>query len=112
WDEISFLGSAPVRDKRSESTAVIEGSIQRTGRKIESHRRAELLRSRAAGSAKSLLNDGRSLGVIAPKNTKFFWKKKSNIELDGEREIYRDAARQLGIFDAKLPPLEPTPYTF
>ena len=55
---------------------------------------------------------GRSLALIRPRNTRFYYKPKKPDELEQERRIYADAARQDSFFDERLKALEPSPYDF
>lgn len=63
-------------------------------------------------SAKHLAAEGRSLGIIRPENTRFYWRQKSKVEIEGERQSYIHAARQVSMFDEKLDTIEPSTYHF
>lgn len=56
--------------------------------------------------------NGHSLALIRPKNPRFRWKRKSQAQLELERESFRRAARQLQMFDKQLANIEPSPYEF
>ncbi|WP_232844893.1 hypothetical protein [Paracoccus onubensis] len=112
WDEVEFSYGRPRSDIRSESCHVAEETIKKTGRQLKKREREGVLNPLVASSALHLANQGKSLGIIRPQNTKFYWKKKSSTEIEGEREAYIKAARQISMFDEALDALEPTPYHF
>lgn len=65
------------------------------------------------GSAKAAAQQGHSLALIRPRNTRFSWKEKTREEISEEREVFRLAARQPDMLDdEELAELEPTPYEF
>lgn len=111
WDWVDFSYGKSVRDIRAESCHVHEESIKITGKLPESERTGFLNRI-IVGSAKHAEQQGHSLALIRPRNTKFIIKPKSQMELAEEREAYAAAAKQDDFFDQKLADLEPTPYEF
>jgi hypothetical protein len=58
------------------------------------------------------MEQGRSLTLVRPRNTRFIAKRKSAAALAEEREAYKIAAQQTSIFDKELAELEPSPFDF
>jgi hypothetical protein len=112
WDWVSFSYGRPKSDRRVESCHVHEESIAIEGRLKESER-VRLLTPMLLGSAKAAAQNGQSLALIRPRNTRFLWKLKTAEEISEEREVFRLAARQPDMLDdEELAELEPTPYKF
>ncbi|WP_244492798.1 hypothetical protein [Bosea sp. Root670] len=55
---------------------------------------------------------GQSLALIRPRNTRFRSKPKPAGVIDAEKAAFDRAARQMGMFDAQLAAIEPSPYHF
>ena len=111
WDWVNFKFRDPTRDKRVESCHVFEETIQIDG-KFPAGQRPGFFNRLIYGSAQHASEQGLSLALIRPRNTRFSCKPKSAEEVEGEREIYRIAAQQESFFDQKLAELEPSPYRF
>lgn len=89
-----------------------EESIRIDG-KLKESERVRLLTPMLLGSAKAAAQEGHSLALIRPRNTRFLWKAKTAAEISEEREVFRLAARQPDMLDdEELAELEPTPYKF
>ena len=58
------------------------------------------------------MEQGRSLTLIRPRNTRFIARRKSAAALTEEKEAYKIAAQQTSIFDQDLAELEPSPFDF
>ncbi len=112
WDEVEFGYRRPTTDTRSESCHVFEDTIRLTGSVLKRSERAKVLHPLVVGSANVLADTKRSLGIVQPRSTKFFWRKKSSSQIEAERAAYSAAALQTSMFDAELDAIEPTPYTF
>jgi hypothetical protein len=74
--------------------------------------RSRLLTRLITGSALEAMEQGRSLTLIRPRNTRFIAKRKSAAALAEVKEAYTIAARQTSIFDQELAELEPSPFDF
>jgi hypothetical protein len=111
WDWVDFKYRRPTSDPRSESCHVMEDSIQVSG-SMRSRDRPSFLNRLVSPSVKAAEANGRSLALIRPYNTHFYFKKKKPDELDEERRMYAEAARQGSFFDEQLKALEPSPYDF
>ena len=74
--------------------------------------RAKFLNPILSPSTKKAAEQEKSLTLIRPKKSKFFWKMKTERELREEREAYRAASRQLSFLDKELAALVPCPYQF
>ena len=111
WDWVKFRSRRPTTDLREESCHVFEDSIVRDGQ-LKGAERARLLGPLILGSAKEAASRNQSLALIRPRNTRFIYKKKSNIEIAEQREAFERAARQTSMFDKELAQIEPTPYYF
>ncbi len=57
-------------------------------------------------------SQGKSLAILRPRQSKFFYRRKDPKEIAEEREIYKAAANQFSFFDQKLAALTPCPYEF
>lgn len=82
------------------------------GGSVPSAERGRILKPLIRKSAKEAESLGHSLTLVRPTNPKFVAKKKTQGDLDEEREAYREAAQQGSIFDKELAELEPSPYDF
>jgi hypothetical protein len=111
WDWVKFSYRAPTRDNRRESCHVYEDSISVDGQ-LSKAERNRLLTPLITGSALEAMEQGRSLTLVRPRNTKFIAKRKSAAALADEREAYKIAAQQTSIFDKELAELEPSPFDF
>ncbi|MBI1868928.1 MAG: hypothetical protein HYS06_11665 [Methylocystis sp.] len=111
WDWIKFKYRRPKSDTRAESCHVYEESITVDG-SLHDAERTRLLTPMLLKSAKEAAALGHSLALIRPRNTRFIWKLKTKAEINEEREAFRLAARQPGMFDKELAELEPSPYDF
>lgn len=111
WDVVSYRYRPPLRDKRSESCAVEEDSLQIIGVMPEKER-AKLLNPLVLPAVSEAGRRGQSLALIRPKNTHFSYRLKSPAEIAEEKEAYAKAARQGSLLDKELEALDPTPYDF
>lgn len=112
WDWVNFKYGRPKSDPRKESCHVHEESIAIDG-KLKESERVRLLAPMLLGSAKAAAQQGDSLALIRPRNTRFLWKAKTAEEISEEREVFCLAARQHDLLDdQELADLEPTPYKF
>lgn len=111
WDWVTFSYRTPTRDSRTESCHVYEETIAVDGN-VPSAERGRILKPLIRNSAKDAMNAGHSLTLVKPTNPKFIAKPKSQIDLEEEREAYRQAAKQGSFFDKELAELEPSPYDF
>ena len=111
WDWVDFKYRQPTSDRRSESCRVWEDSIVVNG-EMPPKDRAPFLNRLVSASFKEAEAAGRSLALIRPRNTRFYFKPKKPGELEEERRTYADAARQESFFDERLKALEPSPYEF
>jgi hypothetical protein len=89
----------------------MEDTIRICGRMPEKDR-VRLLNPLVSPSVAAAAAEGKSLALIRPKNTKFIYKAKKTDQIDAERELYREAARQGSLLDEDLAALEPSPYEF
>lgn len=111
WDWVNFKYRRPTRDNRDESCHVAEESIKRDGC-MPRKDRAAFLNPLVSKSVAEAAEAGRSLALIRPRNTRFYYKAKSSEQIEAERETYRQAASQGDFFDEELKALEPSPYEF
>ena len=74
--------------------------------------RSAVLNPLVSNSVKDAVDAGKSLALIRPRNTRFYYKEKAESELDAERKTYEKAASQGSFFDKQLAALEPSPYEF
>ena len=111
WDWVKFGYTKPTSDTRAESCRVMEDKIEVDGM-LKRGEREKLLGSLTSPSAKHAADQGKSLALIRPQKPHFFYKKKSDIQLQRERETYRNAARQKSFLDKAIESLEPSPYEF
>jgi hypothetical protein len=111
WDWVDFKYRLPTSDRRTESCHVMEDSIQVNGSMPTKDRPAFLSRL-VSPSVQAAYENGQSLALIRPRNTHFYFKKKKQDDLENERRIYAEAARQGSFFDERLKALEPSPFEF
>lgn len=114
WDWVEFGYRRPIHDSRKESCHVFEDTIRVDGQ-LQLSRRGRLLEPFVMPSVKSAADRGKSLALIRPRNTRFWFKPKSVKAIELEREKLAAAAAanfQTSMFDKDLAALEPTPYDF
>ena len=111
WQWVKFTYGRPKADVRLESCHVHEESISVDGT-LSRGERGRLINPMILGSAADAQALGHSLAFIRPRNTKFFYKRKSASEIQTEREAFRAAASQTAMFDKELAEVEPSPFRF
>lgn len=111
WDWVDFKHHRPTADQREESCHVHEESIQTSG-SLKPAERSRLLEPLIVGSGHDAARLGQSLALIRPKNPRFISKRKSSAIIEAERDAYERAARQMGMFDAALDVIDPSPFQF
>lgn len=111
WDWVDYRHREPTSDRREESCHVFEDSISVVG-KVPEREKAPLLHPLVLGSGRAAAALGQSLTLVRPKNSKFSYRRKTDADIEKDREAFRHAARQDDIFDKKLAEIEPTPYEF
>lgn len=74
--------------------------------------RSEFLEPLVVGSVKEAQENGGTLALIRPKESKFRYIFKSSEQIDEEREKYKTVARQRSFFDEELAEIDPSPYEF
>jgi len=112
WDWIEYDWIRPKGDdQRKESRRVQEHTLKVSGHMRENER-AGFLNPLLCASTKHAASQGMSLALIRPKSSRFYWKKRTQIEIDKERKAYRAAAQQLSLLDSELAALNPCPYEF
>lgn len=111
WDWVEFEYRRPTKDLRPESSHVFEDTISIVG-SIAKPDRDRLLNRAIVDSSKQAFENGKSLALIRPHKTKFYWKQKSASDLADERATFKMAASQGSLLDRELAELEPSPYHF
>lgn len=111
WDKVDFKYRRPTSDRRSESCHVMEDTISVVGR-MRDQDRAPFLNPLVCRSVADAADTAKSLALIRPTNTHFYYKAKTENQVEAERRAYKEAARQGSFFDKKLAALEPSPYEF
>lgn len=111
WDWVDFSYRAPTRDKRHESCHVAEESIV-VGAKFPKKNRAQFLEPLVSPSAKAAAAQGKSLALLRPQKTEFYYKRKKPEELEFEKRGFEQAASQTSLFDKELAAIQPNPYHF
>lgn len=111
WDKVDFRYRRPTRDRRAESCHVMEDTIAVAGR-MRDQDRASFLNPLVSASVAEAAQAGRSLALIRPSNTRFYFKPKSSSQIEVERRAYAEAARQGSFFDKQLAALDPSPDQF
>jgi hypothetical protein len=111
WETIRFRFRPPTRDKRAESCNVEENSIEIVGA-MPDKERTQFLNPLVLPSVVEIERRGQSLGLIRPREPRFFYKRKSPEELAKEKAAYARAARQGSLLDKELEALDPAPYKF
>lgn len=111
WDTVKFRYREPTGDKRAESCNVEEDSLVIVG-EMPRTERARFFDPLVVPSVAEIERRGQSLGLIRPRDTRFFHRPKTAADLAEERAAYSKAARQGLLLDKELEALEPTPYEF
>src|SRR3954451_24565815 len=76
WQWVEFKYRPPTSDRRAESCHVAEETIT-PGLKLPHAERGRLLEPRIMSSTRHAQESGRSLTLIRPRNSRFYWKPKS-----------------------------------
>lgn len=111
WDWVRYKYVLPKQDRRPESCKVIEESILKDG-KMPVGERASFLEGLISPSIDAAATRGKSLALIRPTDTRFYYKPKSPNKIKSEQQKYELAVSQLSFFDKELMALEPSPYDF
>lgn len=111
WDWVDFKYREPRSDRRPESCHVMEDTIRVSGR-MPDRDHAGFLSPLVSESLAEAAAAGKSLALIRPRNTEFYFKKKTKEKIEKERRTYEQAASQGEIFDKQLAALTPSPYEF
>jgi len=112
WDRVEFKYRQPTSDRRPESCHVFEDSIVVSARQMPKRERAAFLEPLLSGSVSAANAAGKSLALIRPRNTEFYFKPKKPERIEEERRAYEKAASQGSFFDEQLAALDPSPYEF
>lgn len=110
WDWIEYDFVEPKFDERVESQKVIPESIKRIKRSNESTRFRNVqknIRSSLAEATKL----GESLTLVQPKGINFFWRQKTDRQLETEKSKHQALANQFSMFGQAAKPLRVCPYT-
>lgn len=111
WDWIEYDYVRPTSDRRPESRYVQDNSII-VGKKMPESERAPFLNRIIVPSTEAAAARGMSLALIRPRNTRFFWVRKSAEQLEEERRANKAAAEQFSLFDREIATLQPCPFEF
>lgn len=111
WDWVSFQFGTPRSDPRVESCHVHEETIVKDGRMAEGER-ARVLNPLLDPSAKHAFEAGRSLALVRPRKSQFYYRPRTAKEILAQRDAFRRAAMQKDIFDKELSEIDPSPYDF
>lgn len=114
WHRVKLKGRLPEtrKDNRRESRNVDQDSIQLMG-KMPSERRSAFIEPAIVSSTKKERAEGRSLALIRPGEPEFFYRARSQDEIDKRRGLYDRLLAAPDMFAAKsIIPLKPAPYEF
>ena len=109
WDLIEYSYRRPTTDTRAESCHVLEDKVKICGRLPEAER-ARFLDPRVSASAKHAACQGKSLALLRPLNTEFYFRRKPQAVIEKERAIFQKAVAQGSFLDKELEAIEPSPY--
>lgn len=111
WEWIEYEWRPPKGDSRPESRRVQEGSIKVLN-ELAPRERAVFLDRVTVPSTAHAEGQGRSLALIRPRDTRFYFREKSHDEIEKEAAGFRSAAANPGLFDKELAELKPCPFEF
>jgi len=74
--------------------------------------RANFLNRFLVPSTKAAAEQGMSLAIVRPQQSKFYWKRKKVEDVERGRKAYQGASKQLSLLDKELAALKPCPYEF
>jgi hypothetical protein len=111
WQWVQFDYKPPRDDNRTESCHVWEDRL-RVEDELPRRDRPALLNPLVLPSTDEAARRGLSLTLIRPADSVFHFRKKKREIIELEREGYKFAAQQKGIWDDELKALDPIPYTF
>ncbi len=94
-----------------ESRRVAEDSIKPLGT-LRVDERPRIVQPHVRGSVKQAAAQNRSLTMVRPIESHFTWTRRSQTEMEAERQAYRAAARQPDLFDKELSEIKPCPFAF
>lgn len=111
WEWIEYDWVRPSDDRRKESRRVQEDALVVLDQ-MPARERANFLAPLVLESTDQAVARGDTLALIRPTESKFYWKLKSDQQLQKERAAYKAAASQTSFFDDELAALEPCPFEF
>lgn len=111
WQWINYSWRAPKSDSRIESRRVQEDSIGVLD-KMPRNERATFLNRIEVPSTSYAHEMGRSLALIRPLASEFYWVKKTAEQISADKILYAKAAKQRSFLDEELKAFEPPPYVF
>lgn len=112
WERIRFKWRAASDDARSESRRIDQQSLEIVGTLKHAERERFLAKTIVTGlnAQRSL---GRSLALLRPKSPEFSYERKSDADVEAERERFQALHRQHDLFHSRsIIPYEPCPYKF
>lgn len=111
WDWIEYDWVQSERDKRQESQKVDPASIKIVGKMTTSDRR-KLLNPLVRKTFAESDERRESLTLIRPNSVSFRWKKKTDRDIDEDRQKHAELSRQLSFFDSEAVEFDPCSYSF
>ena len=109
WDLLEYKWQRPKDDPRRESRRVEEQSLEIIGKLAKDHQAAfldPLLRASYVDAAQR----GETLTLVRPRNITFRWRRKSDVEISGEKVAFATASAQGSLLDEPLKAFDPCPY--
>lgn len=111
WDWVNFEYQEPPKDRRLESCHVLDDNIKIEGT-MPKKDRSIFVNRYVSKSVRSAAENGMSLALIRPKNSKFTIRDKNISDLEEEKEKYQKAVRQKSLLHKDLKAIVPVPYEF
>lgn len=112
WDRVRFNWKMPQDDTRPESRRIDHQSIQVIG-ELKKSERENLLSRIEVTSIKKVMEEGKTLALLRPRDLKFSIERKSAAEFAKEKHAFAAYAAQPDLFNSKpLIPYEPCPFEF
>lgn len=111
WQWVRYRWQQPRSDNRRESRHMFEDTLV-AGSSMPEAERAGFLDPLIMGSVKRAKEQGDSLALIRPVESRFKFKPKSAGKIEAERNEYKAAGQQQSFLDEELAAIEPSPYEF
>ena len=113
WDIVRFRWRLPSNDRRPESRRVEHETLEIIGKLNSVTEKQHAVTGLIVTSLERERQKGKSFALLRPEIEDFFWRKKTQEQLEKEEAMFRAARSQGDLFSRRaLPEYKPCPYEF